>query len=294
MKLFTVIYSDARLLGHFLQHYRKAGVTDFFIASSPDFEGDVVQHCNVYPITLVRELDVADSNMCGSAAVTEMRRIYQADDEWVIIVDLDEFIDFREPIAAILSTADREGANVIRALMYDRFSLDGRLKDFGANDDLSKIYPVKARFFHNVMGSGDHKGVFVRGHVKSVARVGHHLFEDERLCSKLLEISHYKWISGAIDRLRETHRQFVEAGIPSEIEYRRALDHYDGHGGFAWQTFGGQLVEDFVPYRPNHCADCPAPLSEAEYAFSVSHYGKALCRTDQKKYRGLSSRGTRP
>src|SRR5437870_9279224 len=121
-----------------------------------------------------------------------MRRIYQADDEWVIIVDLDEFIDFREPIDAVLLAAESEGANVVRALMYDRFSTDGQLSDFGSEDDLSKIFPIKARFFHNVMGSGDHKGVLVRGHVKSVAQVGHHLFEDERLCSKLLEISHYK------------------------------------------------------------------------------------------------------
>ena len=32
LKLFTTIYDDARLLGHFLAHYDRAGVTQFFIA----------------------------------------------------------------------------------------------------------------------------------------------------------------------------------------------------------------------------------------------------------------------
>ncbi len=32
LKLFTTIYDDARLLGHFLAHYDRPGVTQFFIA----------------------------------------------------------------------------------------------------------------------------------------------------------------------------------------------------------------------------------------------------------------------
>jgi hypothetical protein len=227
--------------------------------------------------------------MGGTAAVTEMRRRYQADDEWVVIVDLDEFVDFREPIDAITSTADLENADIVRGIMYDRFSADGGLADFAPDDELESVYPVKSRFFYNVMGCGDHKGVLVRGQMQSVAGVGHHLFEDERLCSKLLEISHYKWIPGALDRLRDAHRRYVEAGIPGEIEYRRALEHYARHGRFAWETFGGQLRPDFVPQVPERCTDCPAPLSEAEYRFSVDRFGKPLCRIDQKKYRPLDA-----
>ena len=285
MKLFTALYNDAKLLGHFLRHYANAGVTNFFIAVSPEFGDRLDQFRDSYQIMVMADLDVADSVMGGTAAVSEMRRIHQHEDEWVVIVDLDEFVDFQEPVEAILSTADRENANVVRGIMYDRFSADGQLNDFAPGDDLAKIYPIKARFFHNVMGCGDHKGVLVRGHIKSAAGVGHHLFEDERLCSKLLEISHFKWIPGALDRLRDAHRRYVEAGIPGEIEYRRAVDHYARHRRFAWETFGGQFGDDFVPHVPERCTDCPAPLSEAEYRFSVSRYGKPLCRADQKKYR---------
>jgi hypothetical protein len=285
MKLFTVVYNDARLLPHFLRNYAMAGISRFFIAAAPEFVDQVGQFCGSYPITQVAGLDVAESTMGGTAAVTEMRRRYQACDEWVMIVDLDEFIDFREPIEATISTADRESANAVRGIMYDRFSADGGLGDFAPNDDLAKIYPVKSRFFYRVMGCGDHKGVLVRGRMNSVAGVGHHLFEDERLCSKLLEISHYKWIPGALDRLQDAHRRYVEAGIPGEIEYRRALDHYARHNRFAWETFGGQLGDEFVPHVPERCTDCPAPLSEAEYRFSLDRYGKPLCRIDQKNYR---------
>jgi glycosyl transferase family 2 len=282
VKLFTGIYNDARLLGYFLRHYRDAGVTSFYIAAAPEFADEVDRIAQLHPVTVVEDRDTAGHLLAGSAAITAMRRRYQGEDEWAIIVDLDEFVEFPEPPHRIVMQAASEGANVVRGVMYDRFSPGGTLVEVGPDDELAALYPVKAQFIRNVMGGCDHKGVLVRGQIAPAPGASHHLFEDERLCSRLLEIAHYKWTPGSVERLRAWHARIVAAGFPWEDQYQRALDHYDRHGRFAWETFGGRLSDEFIPDEPERCALCPAPLSEAEHEFSLRHFGRPLCRFHQK------------
>jgi hypothetical protein len=237
MKLFTTIYDDARLLSHFLCHCKKAGVTEFYIKQIDA----VVSAFRLPPeVTLLRGLDVADSFYGGNAAVTEMRRRYQSSYEWVIICDLDEFIEFPSSIEAVVDSADNAGANVVRATMFDRFSIDGRLINFGPESDLSQLYPVKARFIANVLDGADYKGVLVKGELR--ASVAHHEFVDEIVYPELLEISHYKWSStNALDRVKSAYQTLTKRGAHWAEEYRIILEHYERYGRFAWETFGGQL-----------------------------------------------------
>ena len=284
MKLFVTIFNEAMLLGQFLRHYARAGITEFFIAVPPQLKTAATMFLSSYDITLCEGLDVNDSLLTGSRAVSEMRKRYQASDEWVVIVDLDEFVEFGRDISSITAAADRMGANVVRGVMLDRFSLDGQLTEFAPDADLSMVYPVKSRFIRNVMGGCDHKGVLVKGNVKPALGAGHHRFEGERTFAEVLPISHYKWIPGALDRLRASHRFVVDAGIPWAIEYQRALEHYEAHGRFAWETFGGKLAEEFELDPPELCAECGGAISEAEFAYSIAHFGRGLCRRDQTRW----------
>jgi hypothetical protein len=245
MKLFTAIYDDARLLRHFLRHYDSAGVTEFYIATSAACASEVKAVVSDYNVGLFEQFDVQDSSLGGNAAVTEMRRLHQAENEWSIIVDLDEFIEFSADIEHIISAAENEGANVVRGIMYDRFTADGRLADFNPDSDLSKLYPVRARFIAHVMRGADYKGVFVKGQLKS--KVAHHSFVGEKVASTILEIAHYKWNTRTIARLEHTYTELVKRGIPWAVEYRRILDHYQQHGRMAWEEFGGELIG---PDRP--------------------------------------------
>jgi hypothetical protein len=242
MKLFVAIYDDARLFNHFLNHYVKAGVTEFFIALDEQVAGLTAPSTPSCRITLVHGLDVADSFHGGNAAVTEMRQRHQDPDEWAIIVDLDEFIEFPGPIPELLQAADRQNANVIKGTMFDRFSIDGKLVDFAPESDLSRLYPVKARFVYNVLDGADYKGVVVKGLLEP--RIAHHEFVDERAYPEFLEISHYKWSSThALDRVKLAYDTLRARGAHWADEYRLILEHYERHGRFAWETFGGSLAE---------------------------------------------------
>jgi hypothetical protein len=240
MKLFAAIYNDARLLTHFLSHYQSAGVKEFFIAVHPALRAPVAEFSGAYQITIFDDLDVTDTPIGHVSAVTEMRHRFQKPSEWVVIVDLDEFIELPSDVDGLLHQAEAEGANIIRGIMWDRFSRDGQLPGFGPHSDLRRLYPVRARFTRDVMEGADYKGVLVKGWLRSNA--AHHVFHDEIIFSKSLEISHYKWFEGALERVAAAHRLVVEAGEPWAIEYQRVLDHYRQHGRFAWEQFGGELV----------------------------------------------------
>jgi hypothetical protein len=239
MKLFTTIYDDARLLGHFLAHYDRAGVTEFFIAVAPGYRGAVDRFMCIYRITLCEELGVADKYPFGVNAATEMRKRYQDPAEWAVVVDLDEFIEFPKRVFEITADAEKEGANIVQAIMYDRFSADGKPRSFDASSDLATLFPVKARFM-KAMGGADHKGVLVKGLIQPAGNF--HNWQGQVVHSEILEIEHYKWTDRIIDRVRSDYRITTQAGIPCAIEYKRVLDHYERHGRFAWEQFGGQLL----------------------------------------------------
>ena len=284
MKLFVTIYNDARLLGHFLRHYRQIGITQFYIATAPEFFSLIDMFRDRYNITAYDNLVVDDSILAHNSAISKMRRLHQDIDEWVVIVDLDEFIEYGQNLYLMAEKADCAGANVVRGLKPDRFSADGSLPDVWPDSDLETLCPIKSRFIKEVMHGCDYKGVLVKGDISPVPGQGHHRFIDEKIFPELMEISHFKWIAGAVDRLRKTHQRILEANIHWAMEHRVVLDHYDAHGFFAWREFGGKQAADFKMPAPIACVDCGAAISEAERDYSCAHYGKQLCRLDQKKY----------
>jgi hypothetical protein len=124
--------------------------------------------------------------------------------------------------------------------MVDRFSADGALVDFDPDSDLSRLYPVKARFIANVMDGADCKGVVVKGSLR--ARMAHHEFENEIRYSETLEISHYKWPNvNALESVKYSYSTLAERGAHLADEYKSILDHFNRYGRFALQTFGGAL-----------------------------------------------------
>lgn len=128
----------------------------------------------------------------------------------------------------------------------------------------------------------DHKGVLVKGHLAPAPRALHHWFDHELAFAEALEISHYKWTSGSVERLRRNYADARRRGVAWAEEYRRALEHYDTHGRFAWELFGGRHSRDFVPERAPQCSFCSGVIWEAELRYSLARYGAALCRTHQR------------
>ena len=240
MKLFVCIFSDARLLPHFLSHYTSFGVSEFHIAAPSRLADEVRCTSANHFVTLYTGFDVDDSVTGGTSAVSAMRDAAQVGDEWVVIVDLDEFVEFQGPIASLLPRVEAEQANVVRGVMLDRFALDGQPTPLRDDMPIDRQYPVRSRFIPLVMNGADYKGVLVKGPLRPA--VAHHFFESERIYSQQLEISHYKWTGSALERVRRAYQMAGAQGIPWAEQYKSILEHYEHHGRFAWETFGGEIV----------------------------------------------------
>jgi hypothetical protein len=240
MKLFVCIFDEAQLLPHFLKHYARSGVSEFHVARPEDLADYITTVSGGYRVVQYGEYELAETVCGGVSAVAGMRERVQGADEWVVIVDLDEFVEFGGPIETIVAQAEAEGANVVRGILYDRFTADGRPTAFDDDSDLSAVFPVRARLVKEVMGGVDHKGVLVKGLLRS--KGAHHNFHDERPSRRKLEISHYKWNDPTLRRTKQAYEMSRAAGRDWSIEYKRVLDHYASHGRFAWETFGGELT----------------------------------------------------
>ena len=91
-----------------------------------------------------------------------MRKRYQDPGNWTIVVDQMSLLSSLSLYSTFIADAKRDGANIVQAIMYDRFSANGKLRSFEASSNLSTLLPVKARFIKAMEGA-DHKGVLVKG-----------------------------------------------------------------------------------------------------------------------------------
>ena len=245
MKLYVAIFDDARLLPHFLKHYARFGITEFHIAVPLVLSGYVAEKSAGYHVHQYNDYDVAETVTGGVDAVTAMRNATQNVDEWVVIVDLDEFVEFCEPAPLLAQKLDAAGLNIAKGIMYDRLSGDGQPTGFTDESSLPEVYPVRARLTKQLMGGFDMKGVLLKGHLKS--RGAHHKFHDEKASKAILEISHYKWTDRCLARVRQAYDLASAKGINWATQYKNVLDHYDANGRLAWETFGGEIREPGWP-----------------------------------------------
>lgn len=241
MKLFVAIFDDARLLPHFLRHYAHFGITEFHIAVPLPLSAYVAEKSVGYVVRQSHDQDTSNTVTGSVDAVTAMRLAAQGPEEWVVIVDLDEFVEFGGPAEELARRSDDLGFNAVRGIMYDRLAADGQPTGFDDHSVLPSVYPVRSRLTKQLMGGFDQKGVLVKGHLMS--RGAHHKYHGEKPAKEILEISHYKWTDRCLARVRQSVDMASAQGISWASQYQNVLDHYQENGRFVWESFGGEIRE---------------------------------------------------
>lgn len=226
---------------HFVRHYERFGITEFHVAVPRRLTEYISSVATGYRVFQYHDFDVAETVTGGVSAVSSMRELVQEPSEWVVIVDLDEFVEFGKPVSEIVIELEAENATAACGILYDRFPVTGKPQPFDDGSDLASLYPIRARFIKNVMGGTDVKVVLIKGHLRGQAGAAHHFFEDAKVYSRQFEISHYKWNDPSLTRIRQAYEMSREAGRDWSIEYKRILDHYAKHERFSWETFGGEV-----------------------------------------------------
>ena len=131
MKMFTSIYDDASMLPHFLQHYPGLGVSQFFILIIGGIANRLLP---AIQFAINRDVDV--KTIVGPEAYTPKADLdARVDlvhkncrpDEWRMIADLDELVQYGVPIEALIESAILIGADHVESKMVDRITQSGDL-----------------------------------------------------------------------------------------------------------------------------------------------------------------------
>ncbi len=80
------------------------------------------------------------------------------------------------------------------------------------------------------MHGRDHKAVLVKGPLGGVPGGEHHEMVGEKLATEVLDIDHYKWTAGSVERARERMRGARRAEMEWAVEYERAVGSTNGTG----------------------------------------------------------------
>ncbi|KAK9814602.1 hypothetical protein WJX72_008504 [[Myrmecia] bisecta] len=180
--LLAADYEGAGLLPHFLDHYIKLGIKRdhmLLIVNHNPSHTDV-PHGSL--ATLTRILDSygidythwlgqysADAHLKLKLQVLQRAPVQ----DWIIIVDSDEFHDFGTRTAAeFLQQADAQGANWVKGLFVDRVSLNGSLTAIKPRPSIWEQYPLSCDIAWRLAHAEPLKVAAFKGYLRS--GVGNH------------------------------------------------------------------------------------------------------------------------
>lgn len=135
----TVLRNEMYILPHFLDHYRKAGVTSFFFVDNCSSDGTLEylqQQSDVVLFSADTEYKVARSGTVWAHAVMSGLRMGR----WSLVADADEFLIWPGMVHTRLpdyvARQDRDGVDAMRIFMLDIYP-EGQLAEF----DFTKAAP---------------------------------------------------------------------------------------------------------------------------------------------------------
>ncbi len=223
------------LFRHWVRHYLGAGFRpgEFRLALFSTCEEDNLNLVSNY----LSDLDIKEFSrrISQEHCCHEFELMYStmrkgcAPDDWIVLVDADEFIDFPDTIHSFLRRIVLSDAEAVSGHLVDRFEAnlgfppvgtsclwDQFPREIPATEELLKADPRKVCIFRNYLTISS----------------GHHFVEESegrkpRIFEERLRVNHFKWDSGCRRRLELTLQRFRRdpEKYPWHQEVQRALNH---------------------------------------------------------------------
>jgi hypothetical protein len=260
---------DARLLARNLSHYRELGVDRILLdvhlrtTCDEDLLAAVTRVAQAHGATI--------ANICRGPLRPSVERReqvlprYCADDDWVVLCDIDEFQEYPCDLPLLTGYCERHGYDYVGGRLLDRVAADGRLPPL--NDrSLWHEFPAGTQLTVNKRGGDPHKIVLARPWVKIVdgqhhALTGRGLPEEIFCCT----VHHFKWDAELVARTRYMRRCHINAGEHWWSESDRLLEFLAASDGRIDLADPG-LQTCWPGYKRTEPADMlPGPLHFQRY-----------------------------
>lgn len=218
------------LLRQMLEHYRNLQITSFIIHAHSRGPGDpaidemqsVVEQFGLS----LRSISEGDHAKAQTAAWKTRASL---PNDWFVIVDIDEFQIYPEPLVEILRYCDQRDYDHVNGCFLDRIAADGTLSKFNPLLPVWQQYPMGLFFTNPVLGADPRKVVAAKGRVE-MANNGHHIALSNRGCpidEHFIPVHHFKWSDGVLEAL-DQRIKFVRRNSSSHHweESQRFIDYY--------------------------------------------------------------------
>ncbi len=227
--------TSPELVRQFVAHYRNLGIRSWWIFLN--FEVPDEHHASAIRDVLASVGLLAmpwPGIYCEVEALVRRQELVdrqcQSGGDWIVDVDVDEFVRFPAPVAAYLAQAEARGVDWIPGAFVDRVAEQGRLKTIEAAP-LARQFPLGCHFTRDVLKAPDRKVVAAKSRVGILPGhhgvMGNHVSGDE-----VLAVDHYKWDDSVAARMaaRVALMRQGATAIDFSAEYERALRHIVAFG----------------------------------------------------------------
>jgi hypothetical protein len=227
MLVICPIFDRCDLLPFYLRYYSQLGATQFVVAlwngeRNPVYE--VIKTYSQWPIEIRTSIECLVKDYNGpdeSGGLNRIRKEFQEKFPWYCLADLDEFCWFGgKTMPEIVAEAEAGGYTAIHGVFFDRFAANGRFPPIRLLHSLDATFPLVGDMTQR-LGANFNKVPLSRSDV--AVESGHH-YTKGKCWNNQVEVHHFKWTDGLVERLRERDLYFTAQGLPWSGESRRFLN----------------------------------------------------------------------
>lgn len=190
------------LLKHWVQHYLNLGFSpehwkiSLFSTDLSDNMGSVAEWFIAQGI--VPQRCYPNSLQYNTLPSTEERYRIRAElppEDWVVIVDPDEFYAYRKPIQQTLDDMDAAGFDALRGYFVDRVASDFSLPEV-TDAPLFEQFPLETSITQKIVKGNHLKIVAVKNSYPTI--LGHHHVArgQPNYAPEWIKVNHFKWTKG--------------------------------------------------------------------------------------------------
>ncbi len=228
---------DIRLLEQNLQYYTDLGVDKIFLSIHAYGKQGIKLISDVMLIAEKYHAVIADSH--ENEGINEAERYTRIvanncnRDDWIVIADIDEFIQFPMPLTELVRFCDNEKFDYIQGLFLDRLCKKGTFPEL-SEKPLWDQFPIGTQLTKNICKGNEHKTTLARAWV--TISNGHHYAKNGKSCPKeqcMSIVHHFKWDASVIHRCKDMIKIYRETGLPWGEERQRFIDYVSRRNGLA-------------------------------------------------------------
>lgn len=206
---------DIQLLPHFIKHYSKLDIDTFHFILHSNFEFDINEFRNT-DINLKLEKWVGEFD--GVTKTNKLNKIIeQSEESHILLADVDEFQIWETPL---------KDSNVVWGRLRDRESKDRTLAEVTEENLLVQFPLITDRTKWTDL---DKPCLFPSS---DRLLTPHHLRDNYNTKENLIDIDHFRWIKGRIEKSKERkeiYRKLNEQGIKLEGNIWKKIPNWESN-----------------------------------------------------------------